>query len=312
MGNKYRTIFLGTPAFSVPILKFLAAATDVVLVVSQPDRRGGRGCKVCKPPVKEAAEALGIEVIQPAVVKGRRFADRIAGYAPDFIVTAAFGRILGPSLLAVPQKKALNVHASLLPKYRGAAPANWAIINGDETTGVCVMEMVPKLDAGPVYYRDEIPILGTETAGELLERLSVLGAESIVACIEQFDSITPIPQKEDEASYARVLNKSDGLIDWRKSAVEVSNHIRGMAPWPSAFTCISEIPYKIHRATPLEQDTHESPGTVVQSTGEGLDVACGQGVLRVTEIQAPGRKRMPIQTFLVGTPLSSGTRLCRS
>lgn len=297
----------------MPIFESLAQVTDVVLVVTQPDRKGGRGCKMCKPPVKEAAETHGIEVIQPAVVKGRRFANKMAEYAPDFIVTAAFGRILGPSLLAVPTQKALNVHASLLPKYRGAAPANWAIINGDGITGICVMEMVPKLDAGPVYYCKEIEIDENETAGELLSRLSLLGAESIAECIKTFGNLSPVPQNEADASYARVLTKADGLIDWRKSAAEIVNHIRGMSPWPSAFSCIAGEPYKIHRAKPLEQENADAPpGTIVSTSKSGLDVACGQGILRVTEIQAPGRKRMPIQTFLVGTPLTSGTRLCRS
>ena len=313
--KKYRTVFLGTPEFSVPILRRLAASTEVVLVVSQPDRRVGRGCKLCKPPVKLAAEALGIDVIQPAVVKGKRFAAKIAALAPDFIVTAAFGRILGPSLLKVPTRKALNVHASLLPKYRGAAPANWAILNGDVETGICIMEMVPELDAGPVFLRRRTPIEPTETAGELLARLSTLGAETLAECLSRFDELRPESQEHSKASYARMLRKDDGLINWSLSAETVVNHIRGMSPWPSAFSCIEGAPYKIHHAQQLDidipTDVETAPGTIIAASKHGVDVVCGRGVLRITEIQAPGRKRMPIQAFFVGTPLASGTRLCR-
>ena len=311
---KYRTIFFGTPDFSVPILKSLAEHTDLKLVVSQPDRPVGRGCKMCEPPVKREALALGIDVIQPSVVKGRKFAEKIEGYQPDFIVTAAFGRILGPSLLSVPKEKALNVHASLLPRHRGAAPANWAILEGDAESGVCIMEMIPELDAGPVYLQKRTAIRPSETAGELLERLAHIGADALIACLRQFDALQPLEQDSKKATYARMLKKEDGLIDWERSAVEVSNHIRGMSPWPSAFTCIDGNPYKIHRAYPLiDADASEigTAGMVVAASKSGLDVACGSGVLRVTEIQAPGRKRMDVQSFLVGTPLPRGTLLCR-
>jgi methionyl-tRNA formyltransferase len=311
--TRYRTIFFGTPDFSVPILRALADETDLVLVVSQPDRPVGRGCRMCKPPVKQAAEALGIPVIQPNVVKGKRFAARMAELKPDFIVTAAFGRILGKSLLKVPNKLALNVHASLLPRHRGAAPANWAIIEGDKETGVSIMEMVPELDAGPVYLTHRTPIDTTETASELLERLSSIGAEALIVCIATFDSLSPIPQNSDEATYARMLKKEDGQIDWSKRATEISNHVRGMSPWPSAVTCIDGAPYKIHKAHPLDEaggdaEEKQAPGTVVSVCAHGLDVACGKGVLRIVEIQAPGRKRMPVQAFILGTSLAIGMR----
>ena len=306
--SAFRVVFFGTPEFSVPILKALAVHAQVVCAVSQPDRPSGRGCKMCKPAVKAAAEQLGIEVIQPDIAKGKKFAARIAAYEPDFLVTAAYGRILGRSVLDVPKKRALNVHASLLPKYRGAAPAAWAVLNGDVQTGVSIMEMVPELDAGPVYYQEAFDIGENETAGELLCRLAETGAAALVETLRRFDSITPVPQDHDRATYARMLTKQDGLLDWSRSARALHNHVCGMAPWPSAFTLFGEISVKVHASRLLTDDgTLGTPGQVISVDKQGIDIACGTGVLRLLELQAPGKKRMPVQAYIQGNPIAVGT-----
>jgi methionyl-tRNA formyltransferase len=307
MSAASRVVFLGTPEFAVPILRALAREMTVVLVVSQPDRPTGRGRKLVPPPVKTAALELGLPVIQPDIVKGRRFASRIAQYKPDFIVTAAFGRILGPSLLGVAAKESLNVHASLLPKYRGAAPVNWAILSGDGETGVSIMRMEEELDAGPVYHTVKTPIDPNETTGVLLGRLSQLGAESVVQVIEHFATHIPEPQEHGQATFAPMLKKSDGVMDWCRSATSLHNHIRGMSPWPSATTLFNGEKLKIHASVVLHSDpAGASPGTILSISKEGIDVACKPGVLRLTELQAPGRKRLYVRDFLAGKKMEPG------
>lgn len=306
----YRLVFFGTPEFAVPILESLATAAQVVLVVSQPDKPSGRGCKMCKPPVKVSAEKLGIEVIQPEVAKGKRFAERIAAVVPDFLITAAYGKILGKSVLAVPKKSALNVHASLLPRYRGAAPAAWAVLNGDEETGVCIMQMDPELDAGPVYYKVITAIEENETAGELLARLSVIGAEAVVEALRRFDNLSPAPQDHRAATYARMLAKQDGQIDWTKDARTIHNHVRGMSPWPTAFTSCSAEVVKIHSTVLVDDHVAAgAPGEVICVSKEGIDVVCGTGLLRIAALQVPGKNRMPVHAFIQGNPLCVGTIL---
>jgi methionyl-tRNA formyltransferase len=308
MTGRWRTVFFGTPAFAVPTLEALDRVSDVVLVVTQPDRRVGRGCKICKPAAKSKAEALGIEVMQPDITKGRRFARRIAEYRPDFLVAASFGRILGKSLLETPTKAALNVHASLLPRHRGAAPANWAILEGDEESGISIMQMVPELDAGPVYLKKEIQIGPTETAGELLERLAALGAEALIEALSRFNELQPVAQDHENATYARMLTKQDGRIDWNRSAKEIANQIRGLSPWPGAFTSCGDLQIKVHAglSEEVEKATGQVPGTVLQTGKEGIYVACGKGRVRITELQAPCRKRLDAARFLAGTCLEPG------
>lgn len=204
MTDKPRVVFLGTPDFAVPILETLHGVAHVALVVSQPDRPAGRGRKTLPPPVKMTALRLGLEVVQPAIAKGRRFAARIAAYEPDFLVTAAFGRVLGPCLLEVPRIDSLNVHASVLPRHRGAAPINWAILSGDTETGVSVMRMVRGLDEGPVFHVEKTPIGPEETAGELSERLSRLGARALAFALANFESLVPVPQENAQATWATI------------------------------------------------------------------------------------------------------------
>ena len=305
--GKLKTVFLGTPEFAVPVLHRLARETEIALVITQPDRPAGRGRKLTSPPVKIAARELGIEVIQPEIVKGRRFADRVSKYRPDFLVTAAFGRILGPSLLAVPSLASLNVHASLLPLHRGAAPANWAILSGDQETGVSIMRMEPGLDTGPVYAMERIRIGENETAGELLGRLATLGAAALAETLQRFEGIEPVAQEHDRATWAPVLKKTDGQLDWTRSAEENHCHIRGMHPWPVASASLDGDVLRIHRALVLEKEgVSDTPGEILSISTEGIDVSCGKGSLRLTEVQSSGRKRLHVSDFVKGASLRAG------
>ncbi len=310
MSSRPRVVFFGTPDFAVPTLEALYGEAEVALVVTQPDRPSGRGRKPKPPPVKRTAERLGVEVAQPGIVKGRRFTARIATYNPDFIVTAAFGRLLGRSLLSAPEWACLNVHASLLPRYRGAAPANWAILRGERESGVSIVKMIEELDAGPVFNVARTQIATEETAGELLVRLAALGAEALLDTLRRFDNMSPIDQNPSEVSWAPVLKKQDGLVDWTRSATELHRHVRGMSPWPTAATRLGGEPLKIHAARVAEATgTGDLPGTVLQTSDEGIDVSCGKGVLRLIEVQAAGRKRMPASVFVAGTPIDRGLKL---
>ncbi len=310
MSFRPRIVFFGTPEFAVPSLDALSREADVVLAVTQPDRPSGRGRKPKLPPVKAVAKRLGIEVIQPEVVKGRRFAARIAGFAPDFIVTAAFGRLLGPSLLEVPKLTSLNIHASLLPRHRGAAPANWAILAGDTETGVSIMQMEQGLDTGPVYNVEKTPIGPEESGGELLVRLAMLGADVIVDTIKRFFDLKAVPQNNKEATWAQMLKKSDGIVNWEMSASKLHCHVRGMHPWPAATTLFMGAPLKIHTASCEYSSTGQEglPGVVLKVSDKGIDVACGDGVLRLVEVQAAGRKRLHVSRFLAGTQIEPGIK----
>jgi methionyl-tRNA formyltransferase len=308
--TRLNSVFMGTPAFAVPVLRRLAAISEVRLVVTQPDRPVGRGRKLTPPPVKLAAAELGLPVEQPAVVKGRRFAARIADHAPDVVVTAAFGRILGPALLETPRFGCLNVHASLLPAYRGAAPINHAILAGERQTGVSIMRMAEGLDTGPIHRATALPIDPDETAGELTERLAELGAETLAQVLGELGEREPVPQDEARASWAPMLAKADGEIDWRRPARSLHDQVRGLNPWPGAFSFLDGEPLKVHRSALLETAAGAAePGTVTAHSAVGLDVACGDGVLRLLELQLPGKKRLDARSFHAGTRLAEGVVL---
>ncbi|MBN2528855.1 MAG: methionyl-tRNA formyltransferase [Deltaproteobacteria bacterium] len=310
MTKSLKTIFMGTPDFAVPTLEMLASQTDLQLVVTQPDRRKGRGKKLLFSPVKERALELGVEVIGPSVVKGKRFTAAMAEYAPDVIVTAAFGRILGPGLLDLPRYGCLNVHASLLPRYRGAAPINWAIINGEKETGVSIMRTVQQLDAGDIYNVKRLSI-GRAHAGELTEKLSHLGATALLETLEHIYEIDPVPQDDAQATYAPVMTKADGKLDWKKSALVLERQIRGMYPWPGTYTVWDGANLKIHAAEVIEGAAElsfgVSPGTIVSHTQEGVDVACGEGKLRIISLQMPGRNRLDAKQFYSGVKFKEGS-----
>jgi len=309
--KKLRTIFMGTPQFAIPSLYALAEHFELLLVITQPDRRKGRGKKVIFSPVKQKAMDLGIEVMQPEIVKGRRFAEKIAKYNPDVIVTAAYGRILGESLLKTAQYGCINVHASILPKYRGSAPVNRAILNGDKEAGVSIMETVKELDAGAVFKIVTTRIGPNETAGELTDRLAVLGAGALIDVLDNIDSIVSFKQDESLVTYAPQLKKSDGHINWADDAVIIERHVRGVHPWPSAFTMWNNKPLKVHASIVLSKECLSDirHGTVIDHTKNGLDVACRKGVLRIIKMQLPGKKILDSKSFFAGVKIASGTVL---
>lgn len=310
MAQKYKIIFMGTPQFAVPGLEALHAdGHDIGLVVTQPDRPSGRGRKVTPSPVKAAALHFGIEVIQPASIRTPEFADHIESLKPDFQVVIAYGKIVPENVLALPRIGTINIHASLLPKLRGAAPIQWAIINGEKETGVCSMLMDKGLDTGDVLLTARETIQPDDTAGSLQDRLAVKGAKLLIDTLKAYakNEIQPQAQDYDLATYAPMLTKDDGLIQWSKSAVSLENFIRGVTPWPGAFTLLGDQRLKIFKSAPISLETDETPGTVVQGFPDELRVATGEGVLSILEIQGSSGKRLSIKDFLQGHQIKQGT-----
>ncbi|OUI82096.1 methionyl-tRNA formyltransferase [Gluconobacter sp. DsW_056] len=302
-----RLIFMGTPDFSVPALHaLLDAGHEVVAVYTQPPRPAGRGKALRRSPVHEAAEAAGIEVRTPARV--RRDAAEHAAFAAlnaDAAVVAAYGLILPKEMLDAPRLGCLNIHASLLPRWRGASPIQSAILAGDSQSGVSIMQMDEGLDTGAVLLEEATPISATDTASTLHDRLSEIGGRLVVrALVEQ---LTPAPQPADGVTYAERLTRDDGRIDWTRSASEIDRQIRGLTPWPGAFTTLDGVVLKIGTAIPLPDATHgSSPGATLD---DALTIACGTGAIRIDRIQKPGRSMMSAADFLRGQPLPKGTRL---
>lgn len=312
MKKKAKIIFMGTPEFAVPALKSLYKNNrNVALVVTQPDRPKGRGRKIIPPPVKKAAVSLGCEVDQPASIRTVEFANRIASQNPDIIVVVAFGHIIPKNILEIPKIAAINIHASLLPKYRGPAPIQWAIINGEIQTGVTTMLMDEGLDTGDILLTSKIKILSDDTSGTLHDRLANLSADVLIQTIERIESgdITPISQDHAQATYAPLLKKNDGRMNWEMPAPMLEAFVRGMTPWPGAFTFHGKKRLKIFKAMPMIIDTVEPPGTVIKRFPDELCVAAGKGALSVIEIQGESGKRLLIKEFLQGYKIASGTIL---
>jgi len=303
---------MGTPDFAVPALKALHKSShDVTLVITQPDRPKGRGRKVVSSPVKEAVKHLGYDIIQPAIFRGEAFEDHMSRLDPDIIVVVAFGQILPKNLLELPRIGAINIHASLLPKYRGPAPIQWAIINGEKETGVTTMFMDEGLDTGDILLSSKVKITPDDTSATLHDRLSVLGGDLLIKTLSALgtDDITPTPQDHTRATYSRLLKKKDGHINWQKPAESLDSFIRGMTPWPGAFTNHGEKRLKIFSAKPIYTDIHDKPGTVVKGFPDELRVATGKGALSIKEIQAESGKRLQIKAFLQGCRMPLGTVL---
>lgn len=305
-----RVVFMGTPEFAVPSLKaLLDAGYAVVGVFTQPDRPVGRGHKLAACPVKKMALERGVPVYQFERLRNEEGLACLRSLAPDIVVTAAFGQILSQALLDVPKMGTVNVHASLLPAYRGAAPINWCILNGETRTGVTTMLTDAGVDTGAMLLRRETDIGEVETAAELSARLSQLGAELLIETLKGYiaGEIAPTPQDERLASRQPMLKKEMGLIDWTRSAKEIACQARGLDPWPSAWTDCLGGTLKIYRARPAMGEGE--PGTVLRSSAkEGLFVACGEGALEVLEMQAPGGKRMSARAYLAGKKIEPGTR----
>jgi methionyl-tRNA formyltransferase len=312
MNKSARIIFMGTPEFAVRALSALHKDDrNVVLVVTQPDRRKGRGRQLSFPPVKKAALNFGYAVIQPPSVRSAEFSNIIAEYEPDFIVVVAFGHIITKNILDIPTIATINIHASLLPKYRGSAPIQWAIINGEDKTGVTIMLMDEGMDTGDILLSSEIEIAPDDTSGTLHERLADLGADLLIQTLNAFEAgdIQPVPQDHSQATHAPLLKKNDGLIDWKAPARSIEAFIRGMTPWPGAFTFHGKKRLKIFKAKIISSNTSDLPGTIVKGFPDELWIATGKGVLSVIEIQGESGKRLPAKDFLRGYALTPGTLL---
>jgi len=312
MKKPCKIIFMGTPKFAVPALIALHnSRQDVVLVVTQPDRPRGRGRKVFPPPVKETAIKLGYEVLQPASIRTTEFIGRIEKCAPDFIVVVAFGHIIPENILKLPHFATVNLHASILPKYRGPAPIQWAVINGEKETGITTMLMDEGLDTGHILLFSKVQITPDDTAGTLHDRLADIGADLLINTLKAFETgdIHPIPQDHHQATYAPLLKKKDGRLNWKMSAGSLESFIRGMTPWPGAFTFHENKRLKIFKAKPISTQAPETPGTVIEGFPDELRVATGQGVLSVLEIQEASGKRLLTKDFLRGYLLPPGTIL---
>ncbi|MBW2430399.1 MAG: methionyl-tRNA formyltransferase [Deltaproteobacteria bacterium] len=308
----FRIVFMGTPQFAVPGLEALHQnGYDIALVVTQPDRPRGRGRKVTFSPVKSTARRLGYEIIQPASIKTAEFAAQIKSRQPDFQVVIAYGKILPENVLALPHIGTINIHASLLPKLRGPAPIQWALINGETETGVCSMRMEKGMDTGDILLTAKEPIKPDDTAGTLHDRLAVKGAAVLIDTLKAYadDSIRPLPQDHNRATYAPMLTKDDGLINWNNPAVSLVNFIRGVSPWPGAYTFWGDKRLKIFQSSAIAAEIPQPPGTVIKGFPDELRVATGEGVLSIQEIQGASGKRMDIKDFLKGHRIPAGTVL---
>ena len=300
---------MGTPDFALPSLRALReAGHDVAAVVCQPDRPKGRGGKPAPPPVKVLAESWGLPVIQPEKMKDPSFLDRLRAYHPDLISVVAFGRILPPSILNLPSRGCVNVHASLLPKYRGAGPIAWAIINGESETGVTTMQMDPGMDTGDMLLQERIPILPEDTAGTLAVRLSELGARLLIRTLEGLaaGTVSPTPQDHSRATPAPILEKEAGELDWSQPASALVNRVRGLDPWPGAYTFYEDERWRICRAAAVENGDSAKPGTVLKADRDAISVATGEGVFQILELQPANGRRMPVRDFLGGHSVSEG------
>ncbi len=305
-----RTIFMGTPAFACPTLqKLIDRGERPVAVVTQPDRPKGRGQQTSQPPVKVLAEQHGIPVHQPPKVRAPEFIEIVRELRPDLIVVVAFGQILPKGLLEIPKYGCINVHASLLPRYRGAAPLNWCIINGETETGVTTMLMDVGLDTGDMLLEKRTAIDPEEDTQSLHDRLALLGAEALAETIDLLKRGELKPQKQDDAltCYAPMLKKEDGCIDWQRENRDIKNQVRGMTPWPGAYTFLDGKMLKIYKTRTAAGGG--SPGAVLRVDRQGLEVACGTGSLFIEELQLEGRKRLSAADFLAGYKIEPGTLL---
>ena len=304
-----KIVYMGTPNFAVgPLEALRKAGFEIAAAVTQPDKPKGRGKAVQMPPVKEKALEYGIPVYQPRRVKDSEFTAVLHSIAPDVIVVAAFGQLLSGEILRIPRYGCLNIHASLLPRYRGAAPIQWAVINGEEKTGVTIMQMDEGLDTGDMLLKEEVAIAPDETGGSLHDKLSALGADLIVQALNRLEKgeLIPVPQT-GESCYASMLEKSMGKIDWNRPAAEIERLIRGMDPWPSAYSRLQGKMIKIWKAVVEPDSCPDSyPGQICAVTKHDFSVKTGSGLLRVTCLQPEGKKRMDADAFLRGYPLTEG------
>lgn len=309
-----KIIFMGTPDYAAAALEALIeAGHEVTAVVTQPDRPKGRSGQVQCTPVKECAVRHGIAVLQPIKIKTPEAIEELRKYEADVYVVAAFGQILSKEILELPRYGCINIHASLLPKYRGAAPINQCIIDGEQETGVTIMQMDAGIDTGDILTQKKVIIEEKETAQTLFDKLSQAGAALIVETLPKLErgEVTPKKQEESLASYVKMMDKSQGKIDWTRDAVSIERLVRGLNPWPSAYTFCQGKTVKIWRSDAVEtaaEDTQQ-PGTIVSVGKDFFDIVCGAGNLRIYELQLEGKKRMDTKSFLLGNPWKAGMRL---
>lgn len=300
-----KLVFMGTPAFSVPILEgLLEEGYEVVAVVTQPDRPVGRKKIITPTPVKEAAVKHGLLVLQPEKISGSEEMEKIIALQPDVIITAAFGQFLPEKLLQAPVHGAINVHASLLPKYRGGAPVHYSIINGEKETGVTIMEMINKMDAGGIYAQESLPITKQDDVGTMFEKLSALGKQLLLKTLPDIlnGNLSPRPQDESKVTFSPNITREQEAIDWNKTAEEIDNQVRGMRPWPIAFTTYEQTRWKLLNVEALAEKTTAEPGTIIKKDKKNLWIACGkQTVLAIKELQPAGKGKQAVNEFLNGS-----------
>jgi len=309
-----KIVFMGTPQAAVSSLeRILRDGHEVVAVYTQPDRPAGRGNKLTASPVKEFAAQNDLQIYQPTKIKTPEALEHFQSHRADVAVVVAYGRILPETFLNAFPKGAINVHFSLLPKYRGAAPVNWAIVNGEKTTGVTTMQMDAGLDTGAILLQRQIDIGETETAIELMTRLAVTGADLLSETLAMYDELTPQPQTDAQASFAPIMKKEDGLISWMLTATEIASRARGFQPFPTAFTFYREKKLTIWKCQPSEISHRlKSVGEILEAKGDNLLVFCGgETVLKIEELQLEGKRRMPARDFLNGVKLEAGEILGR-
>lgn len=307
-----RIVFMGTPEFAVPSLEALLQSEDIVVgVVTQPDKPKGRGQTMATSPIKQLAEKADVPILQPLKMKDPAFLDALRAWQPDLIAVTAFGRILPPVVLDLPPNGCVNVHGSLLPKYRGAGPIQWAVINGEDETGITTMLMDAGMDTGAMLLQERVPIDSEDTAGSLSEKLAKVGGPLLIETIRRLKAgtITPRQQDNSEATMAPLLEKEMGQIDWNSTATEIANRVRGLSPWPGAFTHVDQERWTIWKAKALLDSTSTEPGTAVAVTKDALHIATGRGLLAITELQPANSRRMTVQQYLAGHCLTPGFRL---
>ena len=313
-----KVIFMGTPDFAVGTLKALhEAGHEVTLVVSQPDKPKGRKQELSPTPVKAAAEQLGLPVYQPSKIRAEESIEYLRNVEADVIVVAAFGQIIPRAILEMKKYGCINVHASLLPRYRGAAPIQWAVINGEKESGVTIMQMDEGLDTGDMLLKETVPLEEKETGGSLFDKLSRVGADLCVKALKELEKGTIVPEKQGESptAYASMLTKEMGKIDWTKDAASIERLVRGLNPWPSAYTGWNGRTIKVWSAQVIAEESACAPdaslqapvpGQVVRADKEGLAVCTGRGILQIKELQLEGKKRMDAASFLRGCPIKPG------